>query len=750
MVVLAWAGLALGQQPMPPSSAPGDRTERTMTLHEAGKPSQKCKVLKSWRQPDGTMAYQVQALETGEMITVVESGPAPPPTGPAAEGGPAAMTTRIYHWGRYTTPPPGTPVPPETAAGLSTVAAKEPGTTAAAKAPGVPAAAKEPGAPAAPEIIKLQEPGKPEQKCKVLKTYRQPDGKLARQVEVLGTGEILTIIEGSSGPGESGTGGGPRALTNRPRILPLGRNHSPAPSPSLPATRETRVVPPAPTPPPDNKPGTSKLPGQKATAEATPVMGPAVNPVNQAAPKRWQSVIDSTFIPSAPPAPETKPAASKAGPKGPHPEPAVISPKVSSAPEPVKKTQPGPQAPKPAIAVAPPSDWRSSWGKPEEPQVRPPAKLALPSAGSLRPDPLADPDRYTRRPPQETRSDGKVTPILSGEGKPKGASPPPWWTLPANEAPKSVPNGKPSPSTRTPPADSPRNGTIAKGASRPEVVDPSLSAGHLPPGPRSVPAASSGVTGPAQYGPVPMATVPQTRPPEPPRPVVPKTPPSVTPPQTGKAVNTFSVPEHASQRMPGKNPAGMVVHGYAGGPATGMAFAGSKYPMGWPTNSAEVNSAPGAEMVVAGGPNLVRTELVVDPRQACLPLPLGTKDGPPDTHQLVGVLRDALYPSQREWAAYHLGQIDWRTHPHVVDALVRAATSDPAPMVRVGCIRTLAKMNVNTVPVVTAVQALKTADDPRVRNEVDLALTKLNPDQHPAGQPTVVPASFAVPSAEKK
>jgi hypothetical protein len=101
--------------------------------------------------------------------------------------------------------------------------------------------------------------------------------------------------------------------------------------------------------------------------------------------------------------------------------------------------------------------------------------------------------------------------------------------------------------------------------------------------------------------------------------------------------------------------------------------------------------------------------------------------------QMMGALKDSLYPSQREWAAEGLAALNWRTHSEVVDALVTAAREDPAATVRAGCVHALAKMGANTVPVVSTIQGLKTDRDPRVRHEVDQALTTLTPNSSVGG-----------------
>jgi hypothetical protein len=95
--------------------------------------------------------------------------------------------------------------------------------------------------------------------------------------------------------------------------------------------------------------------------------------------------------------------------------------------------------------------------------------------------------------------------------------------------------------------------------------------------------------------------------------------------------------------------------------------------------------------------------------------------------QLLEMLENSMYPSQREWAADKLATYDWRTHNTVVQALVTAAGKDPAATVRAACVRALGKMNVTTVPVITTIQALKSDHDLRVRQEVEQTLAVLIP-----------------------
>ena len=78
---LAMTGLAQGQTPTPtvPAKA-SDSQERYVAVGDLGKPGQKCRVLKTWTMSNGHSAYQVQALDTGELITIEESDSAAKPT----------------------------------------------------------------------------------------------------------------------------------------------------------------------------------------------------------------------------------------------------------------------------------------------------------------------------------------------------------------------------------------------------------------------------------------------------------------------------------------------------------------------------------------------------------------------------------------------------------------------------------------------------------------------------------------------
>ncbi len=108
LLVLALVGLAWGQ---PASSGPTTSPGRTytITVQEPGRPTQVCKILKYWTEPDGHRAYQVEALDTGERMTILEVG-ALRPVG--TTDGTRTTSTQVFRYGRSSFPPPGVPAPP--------------------------------------------------------------------------------------------------------------------------------------------------------------------------------------------------------------------------------------------------------------------------------------------------------------------------------------------------------------------------------------------------------------------------------------------------------------------------------------------------------------------------------------------------------------------------------------------------------------------------------------------------------------
>jgi len=109
-LALAWVGLARSQAPRGTQTVSA-QPERILTVYENGK-GLRCRVVTTWRLQDGSAAYQVQVVDTGETMTIVEDGPATTVDG--RQGRMRALSTKIFHWARNTPPPPDTllPCPP--------------------------------------------------------------------------------------------------------------------------------------------------------------------------------------------------------------------------------------------------------------------------------------------------------------------------------------------------------------------------------------------------------------------------------------------------------------------------------------------------------------------------------------------------------------------------------------------------------------------------------------------------------------
>jgi hypothetical protein len=104
--LLVGTGLVCGQQPASAQGTPPGSGEEIISIQEAGKPEQKCKLLRNWTTPQGHLAHEVKLLGTGELIILVEGMPVTSP------GGGQALATQMYHQGRDGSWPPGTPAPP--------------------------------------------------------------------------------------------------------------------------------------------------------------------------------------------------------------------------------------------------------------------------------------------------------------------------------------------------------------------------------------------------------------------------------------------------------------------------------------------------------------------------------------------------------------------------------------------------------------------------------------------------------------
>lgn len=788
LVALSWAGLVYGQQPrlpqpagqppmlpattgqpgmLPTSAAPAaplpdavskppvlpvpvSPNDVIITVDEPGKPSLRCKVLKVWHMPDGMLAREVQALDTGEIMTIADGGVvqhhAPPPA-PRSPG----LASRLFHWGHDdkacdTTmqaqgPAPNGPCKPARGTQMAVCPCPScpPGATCCQTCG--PCATCE-----APSGMNANSRTTPVPTTAVL--AQLPYGDYARP-------KVQSSIAGAAQPSDWHQSWGdasdhPATVTPRPESgtasvsVPVSQPLPPATVTAVvipkPDTTADTMVPPQPVPPPPSFP-----------TEVTPKPAPST----------------SNYVPVKPALPPA-PSYSTGVPPKPAQPPATYNVNVPSRPlmppldyptkSAVKKTD---QPPANVVAQVTP--------KTEPPPAKPTTVTAtvkntqtdLPQAAQ-RPDPLKDPQSFSKRPLDVGVTASKTTEDRTRKADDK--------TKPAAPAPATA---------------------AAPPAAAPPAVPPVATRGpSVPAGTQSVLAAQGGAPGNVVYLPVPVVTLPSGYRPQPQAPQIPRPPQPMppAPPSDPKTIvaNAFTPTEQEMAPMappvmamaPGERNAFMPPPPPPGSPAAaamsargnGQGYPGAMGPMGYapawqgPMNAGMyppagyppmpramnmpnpyVPGTPAAPGPVAGnamGSGIVPVSYQTPAAPAPMPMPSSAELRPtmpsgPFNPAMLMVLHDSLYPSQREWAAENLSTCDWRSNPQVVPALVTAAREDAAPTVRVACIHYLARMNANSAPVLAALLQLKGDPDPRVRAEAEKAWAFF------CGQPSRATASIA-------
>ncbi len=367
------------------------------------------------------------------------------------------------------------------------------------------------------------------------------------------------------------------------------------------------------------------------------------------------------------------------------PSPTVTTPTANPNPLPpapvaVKTTRPDVPPPPPAIAAKPAHPGKSpvvSLPPVPSPLTAPPAAVnnELPHAQVKADDPLNDPEKYSKVPrpdgafgPQDGPAKNKTSLFALLTGKPPPAKP-------------TVPLGMKSALAAVVP-DATKAGAAAKTTGA--VSGSNAALGFDPNEPNAF-------SDPKVKPPSDMNAF--TEPPSPP-------PPPADPQAVALAGNAFVNSE---------------------GPKSLGAPARSVLDTGLPTRDLTV---PPAYPLPAPAAPRTAAPVVSPPAQAVVPV--GYRPGSPyDLSPLVAVLRESLYPSQREEAAEQLGAMDWRRQPEVVDILVERARDDPAPTVRAECVRSLGRLKANTLPAVETVKFLQADEDVRVRHEADDAYATL-------------------------
>jgi hypothetical protein len=695
MAVLTGAGLSFGQSmldSMPPSQStvvpatasavePAHKPQRIITVEEPGHPPAKCRILKAWHMPDGGMAREVQDIDTGEIMTIADSGPVTTAQTPGSAPRLHEVSSRIFHWGRSSTPPPGVPLPPEAVMGSFAQASPAP------------------PMPAAPVTASVAQPS----------DWRQSWGNAGSR----------------PAPGSS------NSYATPPGQAPLPRTDYSANVPGRPSTPSLEY----PTRPGGSytaqAPGTSRTGSLFASAQPRPENAPGVKAVVVSAPAQPQTVTEDS------PAVKAAIAAAAAVPA----KPATVTATVV----------PSKPATNSSLAAAP---------KPVD----------LPKADSQRPDPLATPDRFSRKsadtlastskgaaPTQQAAASADKSPATPA----KGGAPTQQAAASSDKSP-ATPSQQPATGGKALPAGA-QSVLAAQGGNPGQICYLPVPVVTLPSGYRPQPETPRIPQAPRPIAPGPqidpsMVSGNAFTPDGPPTPAPQQqvammgdmrnaftVTPSGTPlPNNPAAMNAAAFAQLAS-RMPCPRPPmqNMYAQGWgapgvpgpmAAGwppqympPAAGMmppAAQGMAYP--YPP-MAMAPAMPGANAPAGSAVTPVAYHPSASAGQLP-PLPSEERLTESDAHNsmaLFQLLKDSLYPSQREWAADNLAAAEWRANPMVVQALVTAAHDDPAPTVRVACVHSLAKLNAKSAPVLAMLQGLKADTDPRVRNEAEQALATL-------------------------
>jgi hypothetical protein len=720
---LAWTGLAGAQ-----SSSPLEKA-RYINVSEEGKPTQRCKLLRSWREPNGVPAFLVQAVGSGEMMTIVATAPK------GAGGDPREMTTRIFRWGQDNKPPAGAPVPPPTATVLTTrpqpvVERKPPTPPPQAIRPAPVAVSPRPTQTAVtvqkPAPAPAPVPSKPAIGQYTLTSNKSDSSPVAAKPKPVVPSKPQTLTPMSTQVVQySAASTQPKQLpdvpstTNpQPRLAPLAAGSAASPKPCN-----------CPCPPPCQpccKPCDPCCQSSCVCSTTSPMRQPLIGRLFKS-----NTPCPCTTVASQPPSVPTQSVG-------------------TSAVKPAAVTPPKPVLVKTTTEPAKSNDWRQSWGKVEpwkgsaqaNTSVKPVevAKRADPTPVRMdppkQPDPLKAPDHYrdlvmnarlaNSKIPQEAQAAVVVEPkkgLLRGLTVAKPPAPrfeeplPPDRTIVISP---DEPNAFWSPKTPEP-KQKPIFNAFDRQPDPPPQDAPPTSVGIVP-NAHSIPPVIPGIMqGPPPQGvvlknPPCPPTAPYMPPPGPPRPMA---------PDTGVANgmgNAFTLaathrPIPADFGGTPQEPNGFdppIQPGQGTPPlAYGMGMSGTYRPQ-MPNMAA---MAPQVPMVVNPLMNVPPSGRPVAFAGASTP--------PGSVPQMLTTLKDSLRPSEREAAAEQLSQLNWRVQPVVVDGLMRAAHEDPAATVRAACVHALAHMRVNTPTALALVRELKSDGDPNVRQEAEEALNTL-------------------------
>ena len=685
--------------------------ERTITVNEDGKAPRKCKVLKEWTTLNGNRAFQVEALDNGEYMTVeVMKG---------------NNSSKIYHWTNKTTPPQNSPRPtdnPVKTDSSRTVEAR-------------PAIRNNNDLPMQ-TAVNSQKESLPLS----LPTFNptNPSGKADEFVTIPAPGaDKVAVTEKSSKP---------------PLVaLPVKKVDSKVEIPVVTKPSSSGSVNPARQVSQDK---VVVIKEEKTLLKTEEGKEKIISITPLAIPKPVEKVVL--------PQDNSKPVSKAEVVTGKNPEKKLVSNDIKVVEKPVsnktvkvedkaaekKSVDDG----KTIVVENPkPQDWRKSWGRMEESEPKTifkPNKNSdseLPHADSKKSDPLKSPDKF--HPTLEEKVARKAEKVMGKDNGQKElekiTTKQPVKTnaeMAEQQLPRTVvptPGAKKNTSEEKivvikediKPKNNYANRTQIKsvgtefidkaysrlGGLRANKKAPEPKPGMMPPGTRSI--LASGYEG-QMINPLEQSARNTMNLAFMPSPMPPTNPPQA--PQLYPANNyqyAVNIPPRA--------------------PTQGMANAFTNVPNQRPIpsdmegithmhNAFQQPAKPEVPFQLAN-PQAMSYAMAIQGQRPLQPItsPQNQTVASGVTEQLV-VIKTSLHPSQREMAAEQLGQYALRANGEIVLTLVQCAKNDPAPTVRAACIRSLARMKINTIEAMDFLNGMKTMDqDPRVRKEAENAVLQL-------------------------
>ena len=728
LLALTGTTIGLAYSETPSNSEIQKPKDRFLTVNEKGKAPVKCKLILAWTNKTGQQCYLVEAVETGNKITIVQNDP----------NSKEKNSTTNYHWVNANTPPANSPIPPEYNSLIAKTLQKElpkvEATTAINNSTVVPmqTAIQKDTKPLKIETATIK---KEVAKSEVATASEKPLATEFITIPAPGADKIVVVPEKNKKLFASKT-----APANNDKLIILHEEKS------LVAT-------------------TSAGPEKVISITEIPYKAPLVTKVKDKA-------IDSSSSSNQ------------------NTTPTTVNSAVTKSESKVTESTGPKETKKPEFEQPKAQDWRKSWGKMDSSQEKTnitksqPVEHELPHADRTKPDPLKSVDYLHPKLEEKIAkkavkavgresSNQEVEAIVSGGNFPKTT---------AELAEKSTPKTTPTETIKVTPKEKPKSIPVAKINANTKIKTETVeTTSDLPiiviKEPRQPRIVFSKKKEPTEaktpdflgrtmgriYGfldkpkeinvneekvpPGNGSVIAAGAPPVRVIPYIPNGQPLGAPP----TAHNF-IPPQAPQLYPSYPNTRMAGNSY---PTQGMANAFTSVPNQRPIPS-DVEST--VAMQNAFNPTIPKEGDM--PAQGFSPQGINLNNDmarsmasgqmpanmmayiqpesnviPADTVLMENVvmLKNANQPSLRENAADQLSKTRGVSMNLAVQALATAVKEDPAPMVRAACIRSLTRMKINTIEVLEVINEKKTDLDPRVRMEADQAIIQLTSGSSESG-----------------